>query len=364
MGHIGVKGLHAAIDGLQFNDSSLSSCAVCACANICHLPFPNVFSCCASTLLKHIHCDICGPLPNAYGNFSYYILFINCYSRFISLFLMKTCNEALSLFIQFKTAAENFCNKTIKILHVNNAPELVLGQMLMYCKHHSISYKKTVPNSPPQNGVAKWSNLTLCSMARTMLLDTDLCDFFWPFAILMATHIKQCIPHSSLLSGITPFQLWFGHRLNLSHLCPFGTNCTACVISNTLSKFQPCGESGCFLGYARDAKGYLIWVLNNHSPGGSLKVRCNVIFHNFPSPTPSPVIPNSYLPLLEDIHFENRLQPMTYNNPHVVSHKHIIEHNPEHHISDSEPCPEHISDHCHGALNTHPPIPEQVCIVT
>ena len=101
MGHIGVKGLHSAVDGLPLNDSSLPSCDICARANIRRSPFLKQSLHRATRLLEWIHCDICGPLPNCYGNFSYYILFIDCYSRFITLFLMKSRNEALSLFIQF-----------------------------------------------------------------------------------------------------------------------------------------------------------------------------------------------------------------------------------------------------------------------
>ena len=125
IGHIGVKGLHSAVDGLQFNDSSHVSCEVCARANIRRSPFPTQSLHRASRLLERIHCDICGPLPPSYGNFSYYILFIDCYSRFISLFLMKSRNEALSLFLQFKSTAEKFTGETIKFLCVDNAPELV-----------------------------------------------------------------------------------------------------------------------------------------------------------------------------------------------------------------------------------------------
>jgi hypothetical protein len=315
MGHIGVKGLKAAVDGLHFDDSSLSSCEICACANIRRSSFPAHSSRRASRLLEHIHCDICGPLPNSYGNFSYYILFIDCYSRFISLFLMKTRNEALSLFVQFKTTAEKFCNETITTLRVDNAPELILGQMETFCKSNGISYEKTVPDSPPQNGVAEHSNLMICSMARAMLLDANLCDYFWPFAVLAATHIKQRVPHSSLPIGVTPFQLWFQRRPNLSHLRPFGTHCTARILSAPVSKFQPHGETGRFLGYASDAKGYLIWVPNSNNTGGTVKVRRDVIFHDFPTLPIAPHLPSNYLPLWEDVSFPDRIPPARHNTP-------------------------------------------------
>lgn len=307
MGHIGDKGLHSAVDGLPLDDSTHLSCEVCARANIRRSPFPKQSLHRATRLLERVHCDICGPLPLGYGNFTYYILFIDCYSRFITLFLMKSRNEALPLFLQFQATAERFCGQQIKLLRVDNAPELVQGQMAAHCKDHGISYEKTVPDSPPQNGVAEHTNLTICSMARAMLIDADLRDFFWPFAVLAAVHIKQRIPHSSLPSGITPFHLWFHRRPNLSHLRPFGTNCTTRVITSHLSKFQPRGETGRFLGYAKDAKGYFIWVTSPNSTTGSLKVRRDVVFHDFPSSSPSPPPSPSYLPLWDDVDFPDRL---------------------------------------------------------
>lgn len=322
MGHIGVKGLHSAVDGLPFDDSTHLSCEVCARANIRRSPFPKQSLHRATRLLERVHCDICGPLPLGYGNFTYYILFIDCYSRFITLFLMKSRNEALPLFLQFQTTAERFCGQQIKLLRVDNAPELVQGQMAAHCKDNGISYEKTVPDSPPQNGVAERTNLTICSMARAMLIDANLRDFFWPFAVLAAVHIKQRIPHSSLPSDITPFHLWFHRKPNLSHLRPFGTNCTARVITTHLSKFQPRGESGRFLGYAKDAKGYLIWVSSPNSTTGTLKVRRDVVFHDFPLASSSPAPSPSYLPLWDDIDFPDRLSNTHDDASPLFSHPH------------------------------------------
>ena len=43
-----------------------------------------------------------------------------------------------------------------------------------YCKAHGITYEKTIPDSPPQNGVAERTNLTVATMARAMLIDANL----------------------------------------------------------------------------------------------------------------------------------------------------------------------------------------------
>ena len=329
MGHIGIKGLRSAVDGLPLDDLTHFSCKVCARANIRRSPFPQKASHHSTRLLERIHCDICGPLPPCYRNFSYYILFIDYYSRFITLFLMKSRNKALSLFTQFKSAAKNFCNQKISILQVDNAPELVHGQMQQFCTTSGISYEKTIPNSPSQNSIAERTNLTICSMACAMLIDTNLRDYFWPFAVLTTAHIKQRVPHSSIPPNITPFQLWFNHKPDLSHLRPFGSKCTARIISNHNTKFEPHGESGCFLGYAKDAKGYLIWVTNTDNNGGTLKVRRDVVFHDLTPHLPSPNVPLNYRPLWEDIPFQNRLHTSENESPIPIPNNPIPGYSPE-----------------------------------
>jgi hypothetical protein len=117
-----------------------------------------------------------------------------------------------------------------------------------------------------------------------MLLDADLSNWFWPFAIQTAVHIKNRVPHSILPPHTTPFQLWYNRKPDLSYLRLFGSHCTSRILPTPPSKFQARGEPARFLGYARDAKGYSIWVPGPNGRGGSLKIRRDVLFHGFPSP--------------------------------------------------------------------------------
>jgi transposase InsO family protein len=301
MGHISVKGLQHAADGVDFDNSHLPSCTICARANITCTPFPHHATHRATCLLEWIHCDICGPLPTCFGDYRYFILFICCHSRYILLYLIKTRKEALQSFTQFQTLVENFCRKKITILRVDNAPELTKGKFKRFCTTEGISYEKTIPDSPSQNGVAECCNRTLASMARALLIDTDLSDWFWPFAIQTTVHIKNRIPHSILPPNKTPFKFWHGYKPDLSHLRPFGTQCMARIISNTLSKFDPHGESGRFLSYAKDAKGYIIWVPGPNNHGGSIKTCWDVVFHDFPREKAVPPVNDDLSPLWDDI---------------------------------------------------------------
>ena len=71
----------------------------------------------ASGLLGLIHSDVCGPITtDARGDFLYFITFIDDYSRFGYVFLMKHKFEAFEKFKEFRQEVEKQLGKSIKIL--------------------------------------------------------------------------------------------------------------------------------------------------------------------------------------------------------------------------------------------------------
>jgi transposase InsO family protein len=319
MGHIGVKGLRAATEGSRFDDSTSEPCAVCAKANITRTPFPHQASHRATRLLERVHTDVCGPLPPGYNGFRYFILFICCHSRFIFLYLMRSKDEAPYHFANFRAAAETFSGQKIALLRADNAPELTKGTLETLCKTAGITYEKTIPDSPNQNGVAERCNRTLNSMVRALLIDSGLSQWFWPFAIQTAVHIKNRAPHSALPPTKTPFEMWYHHKPNLSHLRLFGSPCTARILSNALTKYDARGESGRFLGYAKDARGYIVWITNPNGRGGTAKVRRDVTFHSSLPDQPLPTSPHTGAsPLWEDVPSSDQL--VTHDKPEILKH--------------------------------------------
>ena len=188
--------------------------------------------------------------------------------------------------------------------------------MEQFCKANGNSYKKTIPDSPPQNGVAERTNLTIGSMSRAMLLDADLSDYFWPFATQAAVHIKNRVPHSILPPDKTPFKFWHRYKPNLSHLRLFGTPCTSRILTNSLTKFAPRGETGRFLGYAKDAKGYLVWIPGPNNKGGTVKARRDVTFHGTPHPNTVP--DDDHTPMWDDVQFQEKLVPLYVSSKRCI----------------------------------------------
>jgi hypothetical protein len=281
MGHIGVKGLGRAVEGLQYSDDSAETCEVCARANIKRTPFPSRSTTRANEILERIHSDICGPLPQAYGDFKYFLLILDECSSWGVVYLMKKRSETPKKVITYKTTFEKIHKTKLRKIRVDNAPEYVDGELRKFCDDEGILYERTVPEAPQQNGKSECHNYTYERMARAMLLDADLHDYFWPFAVSAAVYLKNRVPHSALPPNTTLFERWHGCKPNLRNICPFGAWCTARIVNPQLGKFEPRGETGHFLGYAPESKGYIFW----HLASRTAKVRRDLVFHGPPSPT-------------------------------------------------------------------------------
>lgn len=263
----------------------MPDCQVCARANITRLKFPSILGSRATEALYRIHTDICGPLPAGYGGFKYFALYVDCFSRYTGVGFLRDRSEAFTKFEIFIKAAERKLQKHIAVIRVDNVPELVEGKFREYCKAKGITYEKTVPDASPQNGVAERSNRTMASMARAMLLDAKISDYFWPLAIQAAIHIKNRVPHRALPREVSPYERWFGHKPSINHFRRFGCKVTARKLnSDTLPKLAPRGEQGVMMGYAQDAKGYLIWFPH----ANNIRVRRDVNFHDDNHPLLSP----------------------------------------------------------------------------
>jgi hypothetical protein len=62
----------------------------------------------ASDLLGLIHTDVCGPMSSvARGGFQYFITFIDDFSRYRYIYLMRHKSESFEKFKEFKNEVQN-----------------------------------------------------------------------------------------------------------------------------------------------------------------------------------------------------------------------------------------------------------------
>jgi transposase InsO family protein len=89
------------------------------------------------------------------GGKKYYVIFVDDYSRFTKLYLLRSKDEALEMFIKYKIEVENQKNIMIKRLRIDKGGEYESNPFKEFCEQNGIIHEVTPPYSPESNGVAK-----------------------------------------------------------------------------------------------------------------------------------------------------------------------------------------------------------------
>ena len=149
--------------------------------------------------LKLIHTDVCGPMSTqAKGGYEYFITFIDDYSRYGYVYLMRQKFEAFENLKEFKAEVKNQLGKCIKAIQSDRGGEYLLGDFKDYLTQNEIVSQLTAPRTPQQNGVAERRNRNLLEMVRSMMSYSTLPVSFWGYALKTAMHILNLVPSKSI----------------------------------------------------------------------------------------------------------------------------------------------------------------------
>ncbi|GJZ57849.1 retrovirus-related pol polyprotein from transposon TNT 1-94 [Tanacetum coccineum] len=185
----------------------------------------------ATGLLGIIHTDVCGPLRHvSRQGASYFITFMDDYSRYGYVYLLKHKHEVFETFKVFKNEVENQLEKTIKALRSDRGGEYISQEFKDYLKTCGIVQQLTPPYTPQHNGVSERRNQS-------------------------ATRILNMVPTKKV--DKTPYELWYGKVPNLSYLKVWG--CEALVKRDTPDKLEQRSVKCIFIGYPKETMGYYFY---------------------------------------------------------------------------------------------------------
>nr|GEX22364.1 retrotransposon protein, putative, Ty1-copia subclass [Tanacetum cinerariifolium] len=106
----------------------------------------------AKDLLGLRHTDVCGPFKiMSRQGASYFVTFIDDFSRYGYVYLLKYKHEVFKTFKVFQKEVENQLGKTIKSLHSNRKDEYMSQEFLDHLKDHRIIDHRTPPYTPQHN---------------------------------------------------------------------------------------------------------------------------------------------------------------------------------------------------------------------
>jgi hypothetical protein len=130
-----------------------SVCEACKAGKMHANPFPISHSR-ASQPLQLIHSDIHGPVKvPTYQRYHYWVIFIDDFSRFKAVYLLKWKSETFAAFKQFKAWAENVTGQRLGCLHDDKGGEYMSREFEAFCIDHGIQRQHSAQNRPQQNGI-------------------------------------------------------------------------------------------------------------------------------------------------------------------------------------------------------------------
>ena len=179
--------------------------------------------------LSMVHSDVCGPFrtPTRKGE-KYFVTFIDDYSRYSVVYLLKEKSEVLNVFKDYLTMFERQTEKKLKSLRSDGGGEYggtvsENNKFDIFCKEKGIRHERTVPYKPSQNGLAERKNRTLVEAVRCMLSHSNLSKKYWGDAILAANFARNmCV---SAATGQVPYERFFNQPTQLERLRVWGCVC-------------------------------------------------------------------------------------------------------------------------------------------
>ena len=181
--------------------------------------------------LDKVHNDLSGIIRTpSIGNFRYFLTFIDDYSRYTTVYLLKSKEEVCDKFVEFKALVENKFERKIKKLHLDSGTEYTNHRFQNVIKESGIEHRFTETDTPQQNGVAKRMNRTIGGGVRSALIDAKLPARYWSYAVQYVVQVRNASPNASLKGSRDhemPYEHWHGQKPECDRFYPFGSTAIA-----------------------------------------------------------------------------------------------------------------------------------------
>ncbi|CAI7786944.1 unnamed protein product [Closterium sp. NIES-53] len=210
--------------------------------------------------LQTLHMDVWGPARvRGQGHKRYFLLVVDDYSRYTTVFPLRSKREVTEVLIDWIRAArlrlrDSFGSDfPVLRLHSDKGGEFSSALLGAFCRAQGIRQTFTLPASPQQNGIAERRIGMVMDVARTSMIHAAAPHFLWPFAVQYAAHQLNLQPRVSL-PETSPTLLWTGKVGDVFAFRVWGSR--AFVRDLSADKLSPRVVPCVFLGFPPDAPGW------------------------------------------------------------------------------------------------------------
>ncbi|KAK2354410.1 putative mitochondrial protein [Trifolium repens] len=253
------------------NKDTMPFCTACCVGKSHRLHSP------ASTTTYHkplelVYSDLWGPSPSPSTlGYSYYISFVDAFSRFTWIYLLKSKSDALTVFKQFKTMVELQLGHPLKVLQTDWGGEF--RPFTAYLKELGVVHRLICPHTHHQNGVVERKHRHIVDLGLTLLSQASLPLTFWDYAFLTSVYLINRLPSASLQFQV-PYFVLFKIQPDYKFLKVFGCACFPLLRPYNNHKLDFRSQECLFLGYSPSHKGYRCL-----SSSGRLYISKDVLFN-------------------------------------------------------------------------------------
>lgn len=267
LGHIGYSTLKKLVqDGMATGipitpeqiEEAKEMCDICQRNKLTRLPFKHTEST-TQAPLDLIHTDLCGPLPDTLGKAKYMVTFLDDYSNYSIVKLLKKKSDVYDAMLEVIPFMETQTEKKVKAVRSDNGGEYMSTDLKDFFTLRGIDHQTTMPYSPQSNGKAERLNRTLLEKAKPMISEANLPEALWGEAIMTANYLKNRSPTAN--KSKTPFELFTGKAPDLSNLRTFGSEAYVLTPKKKRNKLDETSQKGIMVGYAPN--GYRILMEDN-----------------------------------------------------------------------------------------------------
>ena len=250
-------------------------CVSCLIGKSPQHPFSNNGNC-ATRISELLHIDICGPFSTATPNGKkYFINVLDDCSNVGFTSLLAARLDAFPAYLEVKAHLEVVPGHKVLTLHLDNAPELVAGDMGSHFKKNGIIVQAVAPYAHAQNGKVEHYIRTLeDGMQTSILADSSLPATFWGNAVLTMQYLRNRLSTLTLLADMTPYELLYEKKPNIDNLRICGCQCFAIIPPELCDKGGPCRVECIFVSYHEHCLGWRVRDI-----GGKYHFSRDVIFN-------------------------------------------------------------------------------------
>ncbi|CAI7903208.1 unnamed protein product [Closterium sp. NIES-54] len=272
MAHVGIDAIertaaHGSVKGLDLEKGGKSGipCVSCVGGKITRHTFPSVGEE-EDELLGVVHADLCGPFREAAKDGSRYFLVLkDRKTRYVWAYPLAQKSDALAAFQKWLPMAERQCKTTVQALRTDQGGEFLGHDFTLFLDGKGIIHDLTCPYTPEQNGMAEREMCSIVEAVRTMLLHMGVQHHWWHLALAQAVWVRNRVEHASLPSGVTPYELAFRRKPDVSMVRVWGCMLQYMVPqSQRRGKLVPKARWGLHLGVSAASKGWTVLDLESN----------------------------------------------------------------------------------------------------